>query len=56
MNLWLLIAVILLVLGLAGYFLGKKETAGLNEDSGKVLLVIGVIGGITFLMVYNFAG
>jgi len=48
--------VILLIIGIVGYFLGAKGIGGISAEMGKMLLVVGVILGIILILIQTFAG
>jgi hypothetical protein len=50
------IGIILLIIGIVGYFLGAKGIAGISAELGKFLLVVGVILGIILILINTFAG
>ena len=50
MTLVYYVGIILMIVGVLGYFMGKKGAAGLNEDSGQKLLAIGVILGLILVV------
>lgn len=48
------IGIVLLIIGIVGYFLGAKGIAGVSAELGKFLLVVGVILGIILILVNTF--
>ncbi len=49
-----IIGIILLVIGIVGYFLGAKGIAGISAELGKFMLVVGVILGIILILINTF--
>ena len=49
------IGIILLIIGIVGYFLGAKGIGGISAEMGKMLLVVGVILGIILILINTFA-
>jgi hypothetical protein len=54
---WLYIGgVILIIVGIAAYFMGKKGAGGMTPERGQMFLAVGVILGIILVLAATFMG
>ena len=50
------VGIVLMIVGVIAFFMGKKGAAGLTEERGQMLLAVGVILGIILVIVSYMMG